>query len=111
MLTVVKRYKNPKARKLGIYNDGKLVCYAERCWGWFCFTTRLDEEMHNACRALIMENFYWLLGSDCDYDEWEQSIEDWDAGKHIYNVPIDELPPSMFFEGEKEIALNSFYNV
>jgi hypothetical protein len=35
----------------------------------------------------------------------------WDKGKHVYGVPVDKLPESMFFEGEKEIALNSFYNV
>jgi hypothetical protein len=50
-----------------------------------------------------------LLGRDCEWEDWVESIEAWDKGKHIYNVPVDKLT-SMFFEGEKEIALNSFYN-
>ena len=55
-----------------------------------------------------MENLYWLLGNDCDFDEWNDSIEKWDKGR-MYNVPVTELPSSLFFDGEKEIALNSFY--
>ena len=47
-----------------------------------------------------MENLYWLLGRDCEWEDWVKSIEAWDKGRHIYNVPIDELPESMFFEGE-----------
>ena len=56
-----------------------------------------------------MENLYWLLGWDCDKEEWDNRIYCWDIGRRVYGVPVDKLS-SMFFEGEKEIALNSFYN-
>lgn len=109
MLTVVKRNKNYKARKLVIYDDKKRITYVEPFWGWYSFSENLHE-LHKPCRALVMENLYWLLGRDCEWEDWVKSIEAWDKGRHIYNVPIDKLPKSMFFEGEKEIALNSFYN-
>lgn len=108
MLTVVKRNKNYKARKLVIYDGKKRITYVYPCWGWYSFSENLHE-LHKPCRALVMENLYWLLGRDCEWEDWVDSIEAWDKGKHIYNVPVDKLT-SMFFEGEKEIALNSFYN-
>jgi hypothetical protein len=108
MLVIQKRNKNPKKRRLVIYDNDKVLVYIDRCWGWYSFSKRLDLDLHNQCRALIMENLYWLLGNDCDFDEWNDSIEKWDKGK-MYNVPVTELPSSLFFDGEKEIALNSFY--
>ena len=57
-----------------------------------------------------MENLYWLLGCDCDFYEWEKTIEDWNTGKHIYGVST--YISSLFFSNdEKELALNSFYNI
>lgn len=109
MLTVVKRNKNYKARKLAIYDGKKLITYVYPCWGWYCFTENLND-LHKPCRALVMENLYWLLGRDCEFEDWIDSVNDWDKGKHIYNVTIDKLSESMFFEGEKEIAINSFFN-
>lgn len=109
MLTVVKRNKNYKARKLVIYDDKKRITYVEPFWGWYSFSENLHE-LHKPCRALVMENFYWLLGRDCEWEDWVESIEAWDKGKHVYGITVDKLPESMFFEGEKEIALNSFYN-
>lgn len=109
MLTVVKRNKNYKARKLVIYVDKKRIAYVEPFWGWYSFSENLYE-LHKPCRALVMENFYWLLGRDCEWEDWVKSIEAWDKGKHVYGITVDKLPESMFFEGEKEIALNSFFN-
>lgn len=109
MLTVVKRNKNYKARKLVIYDDNKRITYVEPFWGWYSFSENLHE-LHKPCRALVMENLYWLLGRDCEWEDWVKSIEAWDKGKHVYGITVDKLPESMFFEGEKEIALNSFYN-
>ena len=108
MLVIQKRNKNHKKRRLVIYDNDKVLVYVDRFWGWYSFSKRLDLDLHKQCRALVMENLYWLLGNDCDFDEWNDSIEKWDKGK-IYNVPVTELPSSMFFDGEKEIALNSFY--
>lgn len=108
MLRVIKRNKTYKNRKLVIYNGKKKVVEVIPFWGWYSFSNNLNE-LHNQCRALVMENLYWLLGRDCEWEDWVDSIEGWDTGKHVYNVPVDKLS-SMFFEGEKEIALNSFYN-
>jgi hypothetical protein len=112
MLTIIKRNKTYKNRKLVIYDGKKKIAEVVPCWGWcgYSFTKR-TYETHKQCRTLVMENLYWLLGHDCDFEEWNNSIEAWDAGKHIYGVPIDEntQPKSMFFEGEKEVALNSFF--
>jgi hypothetical protein len=110
MLTVVKRNKTYKNRKLVIYDGKKKITEVIPFWGWYSFNCYLNHDLHDQCRALIMKNLYWLLGHDCDFDDWNDSIEAWDKGRHIYNVAIDELPESVFFEGEKEVALNSFYN-
>lgn len=109
MLEIRKRNKNPKKRRLAIYDNDKLLVYIDRCWNWYSFSKRLDLDLHKQCRALVMKNLYWLLGNDCDFEEWKDSIEQWDKGK-IYNVPVNELPSSIFFDGEKDIALNSFYD-
>lgn len=108
MLEIRKRNKNPKKRRLVIYDNDKLLVYIDRCWNWYSFSKRLDLDLHKQCRALVMKNLYWLLGNDCNFEEWKDSIEQWDKGK-IYNAPINELPSSIFFDGEKDIALNSFY--
>lgn len=108
MFTVVKRNKNYRARKLVIYDGNKKVTEVIPFWGWFSFDFKLNPDLHDKCRALVMENLYWLLGHDCDFEDWTDSIEAWDAGKHVYGVP--DISYSMFFEGEKEIALNSFNN-
>lgn len=110
MLTVVKRNKTYKNRKLVIYNGKKKITEVIPFWGWYSFNCYLNHDLHDQCRALVMKNLYWLLGHDCDFEDWNDSIEAWDKGRHIYNVSIDELPESVFFEGEKEVALNSFYN-
>ena len=56
-----------------------------------------------------MDNLYWLLGRDCDIEDWERSINRWDSGRGIYNTPVDK-PTSIFFNTEeKDRAFNSFY--
>lgn len=110
MLTLVKRNKTYKNRKFVIYDGKKKITEVIPFWGWYSFNCYLNHDLHDQCRALIMKNLYWLLGHDCDFEDWNDSIEAWDKGRHIYNVAIDELPESVFFEGEKEVALNSFYN-
>ena len=107
----VKRNKNYKKRKLVFYDDKRKVCEIEPWWGWISFSKRLDDEIeHLICRRMAMENLYWLLGHDCEFKDWEHSINRWDCGKGVNGVSTDEK--SIFFhEQEKEIALNSFYNV
>lgn len=110
MLKLVRRNKTYKSRKLVIYDEKKKVAEVIPFWGWFAFNSHLiSQDLYYKCRALIMENLYWLLGHDCDFEDWTDSIKAWDTGRHIYGVSVDKLS-SMFFEGEKEIALNSFNN-
>lgn len=110
-MKVERKNKNYSKRKLKIVDDNdKLLCYVEPCFGWFSYSNAMRN--NKELRPLIIENLYWLLGRDCDFEEWTDSIEKWDRGKRIYGVPIDKLPESQFFsKEEKEKALNSFYNV
>ena len=110
MFTVVKRNKNYKVRKLVIYDGKKKVAEVHPFWGWFSFDYNLNPDLYDKCRPLVMENLYWLLGHGCDYETWVDSVEDWDHGRKLYGVGLNLIPESMFFEGEKEIALNSFNN-
>lgn len=115
-MEVIKRYKNYKKRTLVITDGKNPVAYIRPCSGWFSIesTKHLqgsinDINIHNMIRGYVMENLYWLLGRDCDEEEWSSRIYYWDIGRRVYGVRVDKLN-SMFFEGEKEIALNSFYN-
>lgn len=107
MLTCIKRNKTFKKRKLYIYDDDKFICYVEPWMGWVAYSSKTN---HSECRKLVMQNLYWLLGHDCDFDEWKNSIDAWNEGKHIYGVPIDKLSSRFFSEEEMNVALNSFYN-
>ena len=109
-LTFVKRNKNPKNRKINFYGGKKLISAAIPWHGWYAYTMPIDEDTRKEIRKITMENLYWLLGCDCDFYEWEKTIEDWNTGKHIYGVSTDIS--SLFFSNEeKESALNSFYNI
>ena len=108
-MEIVRRYKSYDKRTLVIYDDKKPIAYVRPFSGWFSIevTKPLLINEHIGLRIYIMENLYWLLGKDCNEEEWCELIDKWDSGKHVYGVPVDKLS-SMFFEGEKEIALNSF---
>lgn len=113
MLTIIKRNKTYKNRKLVIYDGNKQIAFATHLMGWYGINLKVPISTVNLgegseIRRLLMENLYWLLGCDCGFEEWNESIEAWDKGKHVYGVPVDKLS-SMFFEGEKEVALNSFF--
>ena len=109
MITVVKRNKTYKKRKLVFYDDKRKVCEIEPCWGWICFSKRLDEVEHKICRGLAMKNLYWLLGCDCEWEDWMKSIWRWEHGRGLNNVPADSS--SVFYSNtERDIALHSFYN-
>lgn len=111
MLTVVRKNKTYSKRKLYIYDDNKnRINIVEPWMGWFSLYMCKTLEEHTQIRKVIMEHLYWLLGKDCDYQTWIDYVNDWDRGKRIYGVALNKLPESNFFEGEKEIALNSFYN-
>ena len=109
-LTYKKCNKNPKNRKINFYNGKKLIASAIPWHGWYACTMPIDKDTRKEIRKIIMENFYWLLGCDCDLYEWEKTIEDWNTGKHIYGVSTD-ISSLFFSNDEKESALNSFYNI
>lgn len=114
-MEVIKRYKTYKKRTLVIYDGKNPIAYIRPCCGWFSIepTKYLqgsikDINILKMIREYVMKNLYWLLGWDCCKEEWDNRIHCWDIGGHVYGVPVDKLN-SMFFEGEKEIALKSFY--
>lgn len=103
-------------RKNKSYNKRKLVItinkkkyYVEPCFGWYSISTS-DLEIRTIIRDIVMDNLYWLLGRDCDIEEWEYTINNWDCGKGIYNTSTCDNPASIFFNSEeKSRAFNSFY--
>lgn len=100
-----RRNKKYDKRKLLItLNDDKY--YVSPYGGWYFINNMCTDEVRKFLRKIIFEDFYWLIGKDCDYDEWENHIEHLDKGKGVDGCCWND---SWFFEGEKEIALNSFY--
>ena len=106
MYIVKKLYKAYDKRKLQVYDDKKFLGEITVFHGWIS----ISRENHDILRKFAMENLWWLLGKDCDKETWVEDVDYWDKGKRIYGVPVDKLPDSMFFAGEKEIALNSINN-
>ena len=105
-IIVKRKNKSYNKRKLQVYNGSKLLGEVETFNGWLS----IQRENHEILRKVAIENLWWLLGKDCDKETWEDDVEYWDKGKRVYGVSIDKLPDSMFFDGEKEIALNSINN-
>ena len=105
-ILIKRKNKSYDKRKLQVYDRKKLLGEVEIFHGWLS----IQRENHDILRKAAMENLWWLLGKDCDEEEWKESIEYWDKGKRVYCVSVDKLPDSMFFDGEKEIALNSINN-
>lgn len=110
MLRFIKKNKTFKKRKLVFYQDKKRVCDVTPWWGWYSINQSVDIKTHKEIRNLVLNNLYWLLGHDCDFDEWKNSVDAWNQGKHIYGVPVDKLSSMFFSEEEMNVALNSFYN-
>jgi hypothetical protein len=77
---------------------------------WISHLKRTDEETQRIVRKHTIENLYWLLGRDCDKEEWEKFI--WRKHQGIlYGVCPNGKPESVFFnEEEYKAALNSFNN-
>ena len=108
MLTVVRRNKSFKKRKLAFYEGKKLITYVEPFWGWIAHTEITDEKTYKEIRSKVMENLYWLLGHECDFNTWAESINNWNKGRGVNNID-DNI--SMFHNShEMAIALDSFYD-
>lgn len=113
MLKVERKFKHYENRRLAVYDGNRLIDRVRPWHGWFGHEFPLSsiEDYYNEIRSLTMENLYWLLGKDCNKEEWKELIEYWDKGKHIFGVSLDKIPESMFnSKEEKQIALNSFNN-
>ena len=101
MYTVVKKNKKPSKRKLIIYQGDEKICEVVPNWGWFSFTTYIEEELHYKLRPFIMQNLYWLIGNNQDYNQWQELIE-------LFDSNVVNLHSLFCNEEEKQIALNSF---
>lgn len=110
-ITCIRRNKTYKNRKL-VFKDSKNKTIDEVTpwWGWICHSIRPNEETHRIIRKYTLENLYWLLGCDCEKEDWEKFI----LRKHqgvLYGIEIKDKPKSVFFnEEEYKTALNSFNN-
>lgn len=114
MLRVERKFKTYKSRKLYIYDDKKVIDIIVPWCGWYAHDKPLNNELEehmDEIRKLTMENLYWLLGKDTDKEGWDELINYWDHGQHVFGVAVDKLPDSMFIsKEEKQLALNSFEN-
>lgn len=102
MYKVVKRNKSYDKRKLVIYDDNdKRIVDVTPCCGWFCWSNRFDKNFA-LVRMEVLKNLYWLLGRDCDEEEWERSIERWDTGRGVMGIPLTN--ESQFFNEDEKLA-------
>lgn len=112
MLTVKKLNKTYSKRVLQIKKNKKVIDRIRPFFGWYSHeinVKKYEESIIKAIRKLTMENLYWLLGRDCDFEDWNHSIEHWDKGKGVNGLSSNN--ESMFFsEEEKQTALNSINN-
>ena len=106
-MDIKRKNKSYDKRKL-VITINKKKYYVEPCFGWYSVSTT-NLEIRSIIRDVVMDNLYWLLGRDCDIEDWEKSINRWDSGRGIYNTPVDKLTSIFFNTEEKDRAFNSFY--
>jgi hypothetical protein len=107
-MNAVRKFKRPESRKLYVYEGKKLIDIVHPYGGWFSHSKCCTTEQYTEIRKFVIENLYWLLGKDCDKETWKHEVDCWNIGKHIYGIDANKIPCSLFFDGEYEIALNSF---
>lgn len=112
MLTIKKLHKKYGKRKIQVFEGKKKLGEITVFLNWICISSL-------KLRKIAMENLWWLLHSDnLDEDEnefeaWKEKCDRWNDPKNkagLFNVPLNEIPDSLFFPGEYEIALNSINN-
>lgn len=104
----IKRKNKSYDKRQLVITINKKKYYVEPCFGWYSVSTS-NLEIREIIREIVMDNLYWLLGRDCDIEDWERSINRWDSGRGIYNTPVDKLTSMFFNTEEKDRAFNSFY--
>ena len=110
-ITCTRTNKTYENRKL-VFRDSKnkMIDMITPWLGWISHLKRTDEETLQVIRKHTIENLYWLLGRDCEKEEWEKFI--WRKHQGIlYGVDPNNKYESVFFsEDEYKAALNSFNN-
>ena len=104
----IKRKNKSYDKRQLVITINKKKYYVEPCFGWYSVSTS-NLEIREIIREIVMDNLYWLLGRDCDIEDWEQRINRCDSGMGIYNTPVDKLTSIFFNTEEKDRAFNSFY--
>ena len=105
----IKRKNKSYDKRQLVITINKKKYYVEPCFGWYSVSTS-NLEIREIIREIVMDNLYWLLGRDCDIEEWEHRINRWDNGKGMDKPLSDDTPVSIFFNTEeKDRAFNSFY--
>ena len=110
-MRVVRKNKSYNKRYLKIYdNNDKPVNSIFPFYSWFFYSVNpKDEPTRMSCRMAALKNLYWLIGQDCDYDEWVKTIEKLDSGRGVEGKEANNT--SQFFNNaEKWTALESFNN-
>lgn len=111
MIGIKRKNKVPKNRKFSIYKDNKRIGEVIRYQDWICIDLGTLRGYHTTVRSLVMRDLYWLIGDECDADEWNRRIECLDNGTFDYDVPIKRLTESVFDTIiQRELARNSIYN-
>jgi hypothetical protein len=111
MIGINRKNKLPKSRKFSVYKDGKRIGEVIRYQDWICIDLGTLRGYHTTVRSLVMRDLYWLIGDDCDADEWNRRIERLDNGTFEFDVPIGTRPNSVFANIiQREIARNSINN-
>ena len=111
MIGINRKNKLPKSRKFSVYKDGKRIGEVIRYQDWFCIDLGEHRGYHTTVRSLVMRDLYWLIGDDCDADEWNRRIERLDDGTFEFDVPIGTRPNSVFDNiVRREIARLSIHN-
>ena len=110
-ITCIRKNKTYEKRKL-VFKDSKnkTIHTVEPWLGWICHSKRIEGELHSIVRKHTIENLYWLVGRDCEKEEWDKFI--WRKHQGIlYGVDPNNKHESAFFsEEEYQAALNSFNN-
>ena len=87
MIGINRKNKLPKSRKFSVYKDGKRIGEVIRYQDWICIDLGEHRGYHTTVRSLVMRDLYWLIGNDCDADEWNRKIERLDNGTFEFDVP------------------------
>jgi hypothetical protein len=111
MIGINRKNKLPKSRKFSVYKDGKRIGEVIRYQDWICIDLGTHRGYHMPVRSLVMRDLYWLIGDDCDADEWNRKIERLDNGTFEFDVPTGNRLNSVFDNIiQRELARNSINN-